>query len=71
MWRKRRRAQYPKYTEYSRAALALTALGQDPSDVGGYNLLTPLAITTKRCGRGSGAGLGAHCRWTAAGMRCR
>jgi hypothetical protein len=31
-----------KYTEYSRVILALTALGKDPSDVGGYNLLTML-----------------------------
>lgn len=32
-----------KYTEYSRVVLALTALGQDPSDFAGYNLLRPLA----------------------------
>lgn len=31
-----------KYTEYSRVILALTAIGKDPADVGGYNLLTPL-----------------------------
>jgi hypothetical protein len=31
-----------KYTEYSRLILALTAIGKDPTDVGGYNLLTPL-----------------------------
>ncbi|HPT69036.1 MAG TPA: S-layer homology domain-containing protein [Syntrophomonas sp.] len=31
-----------KYTEYSRVILALTALGNDPADVGGYNLLTML-----------------------------
>jgi len=31
-----------KYTEYSRVALALTAIGADPTDVAGYNLLTPL-----------------------------
>lgn len=31
-----------KYTEYSRVALALTAIGKDPRNVGGYNLLTPL-----------------------------
>lgn len=28
-----------KYTEYSRVILALTALGMDPTDVAGYNLL--------------------------------
>lgn len=32
-----------KYTEYSRLILALTAIGKDPSNVGGYNMLTPLA----------------------------
>ena len=32
-----------KYTEYSRLILALTALGEDPRDVAGYNLLLPLA----------------------------
>lgn len=31
-----------KNTEYSRVILALTALGYNPADVGGYNLLTPL-----------------------------
>lgn len=32
-----------KYTEYSRVVLALTALGEDVTNVGGYNLLEPLA----------------------------
>lgn len=32
-----------KYTEYSRVVLALTSLGEDVTDVGGYNLLEPLA----------------------------
>lgn len=32
-----------KYTEYSRAVLAVTALGKDPADVAGYDLLRPLA----------------------------
>ena len=31
-----------KYTEYSRVILALTALGKDPADVAGYDLLAPL-----------------------------
>lgn len=31
-----------KYTEYSRLIITLTAIGKDPTDVGGYNLLTPL-----------------------------
>ncbi len=32
-----------KYTEYSRLILSLTAIGKDPRNVGGYNLLDPLA----------------------------
>lgn len=32
-----------KYTEYSRVILAVTAIGKDPSNVGGYNLLKKLA----------------------------
>ena len=32
-----------KYTEYSRVIIALTAIGKNPADVAGYNLLTPLA----------------------------
>lgn len=32
-----------KYTEYSRVILALTAIGKDPANVGGYNLLEPLS----------------------------
>ena len=32
-----------KYTEYSRLVLALAAIGRDPRNVGGYDLLMPLA----------------------------
>ena len=32
-----------KYTEYSRVILAVTAVGEDPADVGGFNMLLPLA----------------------------
>lgn len=32
-----------KYTEYSRVILAMTAIGKDPADVGGYNMFIPLA----------------------------
>ena len=32
-----------KYTEYSRLVLTLTAIGKDPRDVAGYDLLRPLA----------------------------
>ncbi len=31
-----------KYTEYSRVILALTAIGKNPMDISGYNLITPL-----------------------------
>ena len=31
-----------KHTEYSRVVIALTAIGKNPRDVGGYNLVTPL-----------------------------
>lgn len=31
-----------KYTEYSRAVLALKAIGEDPSDIGGYDIQKPL-----------------------------
>ena len=31
-----------KYTEYSRVVLALTAIGKDPTNVAGFNLLKPL-----------------------------
>lgn len=36
-----------KYTEYSRVILALTAIGADPSNVDGINLLTPLGDYNK------------------------
>lgn len=32
-----------KYTEYSRVVLALSAIGMDPTDVNGYDMLYPLA----------------------------
>ncbi len=31
-----------KYTEYSRVVITLCAIGKDPTNVGGYNLITPL-----------------------------
>lgn len=34
---------YKKSTEYARTILALTAIGKDPADVGGYDLLARLA----------------------------
>ena len=41
-----------KYTEYSRVILALTAIGADPTDIGGYNLLTPLGDFDKTVWQG-------------------
>ncbi|MDY3030624.1 MAG: S-layer homology domain-containing protein [Clostridia bacterium] len=41
-----------KYTEYSRVILALTAIGQNPSDIGGYNLLMPLGDYEKTVRQG-------------------
>ena len=41
-----------KYTEYSRVILAVTAMGEDPSDVGGFNMLQPLADFEQTCFQG-------------------
>jgi len=41
-----------KYTEYSRLIVALTAIGKDPRDVGGYNLLKALADYEKTIWQG-------------------
>ena len=41
-----------KYTEYSRVILALTAIGRDPSNVAGYNLLMPLGDFEKTIWQG-------------------
>lgn len=41
-----------KYTEYSRVILAVTAMGEDPADVGGFNMLLPLADLEQTCFQG-------------------
>lgn len=41
-----------KYTEYSRVILALTAIGKNPENVGGYNLLMPLGDFDKTIWQG-------------------
>lgn len=41
-----------KYTEYSRLTVALTSIGADPTNVGGYNLLTPLGDFDKTVWQG-------------------
>ena len=41
-----------KYTEYARVIIALTAIGQNPENVGGYNLLTPLGDYEKTVWQG-------------------
>ena len=41
-----------KYTEYSRTILALAAIGKDPANVAGYNLLEPLGDFNKTIWQG-------------------
>ncbi len=41
-----------KYTEYARVVLALTAIGADPKNVAGYDLLTPLGDYDKTVWQG-------------------
>jgi len=41
-----------KYTEYSRVTVALTAIGADPTNVAGYNLLKPLGDFDKTIWQG-------------------
>ena len=41
-----------KYTEYSRVVVALTSIGADPTNVGGYNLLIPLGDFEKTIWQG-------------------
>lgn len=41
-----------KYTEYSRITVALSAIGKDPRNVGGYNLLEPLGNYDKTIWQG-------------------
>lgn len=41
-----------KYTEYARAIIALTAIGRNPQNVAGYNLLMPLADYNKTISQG-------------------
>lgn len=41
-----------KYTEYSRVIVALSAIGKDPANVGGYNLLMPLGDFDKTVWQG-------------------
>lgn len=41
-----------KYTEYSRVVLALSSLGFDPTDVAGYDVLSPLGDFDQVCWQG-------------------
>ncbi len=41
-----------KHTEYSRVVIALTAIGKNPEDIAGYNLLTPLGDYEKTIWQG-------------------
>ena len=60
-----------KYTEYSRVILALTAIGRDPANVGGYNLLTPLGDYDATVWQGLNGPIWALIAWIAAIMPCR
>ena len=42
-----------KYTEYSRVVLALSSLGFDPTDVDGYDVLSPLGDFDQVCWQGA------------------
>lgn len=42
-----------KYTEYSRVVIALTAIGENPADFSGYNLLSPLYDYEKVASQGA------------------
>ncbi len=46
-----------KNTEYSRLVLALSAIGKSPTNVGGYNMLTPLADYEKTISQGINGGI--------------
>lgn len=46
-----------KYTEYSRLVLALTAMGKDPANVAGYDLLRPLGDFQKVTKQGINGGI--------------
>lgn len=41
-----------KYTEYSKMALAMTAIGKDARDIAGYDMFAPLADMDKLTGQG-------------------
>lgn len=57
-----------KYTEYSRTALALLALGKDPQNVGGYDLLKPLGDFDATCTQGINGAIWALIALNAAGV---
>ena len=46
-----------KYTEYERVIVALSALGKDARDTGGYNLLTPLGDYEQTIWQGINSGI--------------
>lgn len=57
-----------KYTEYSRTALAVLALGKDPQNVGGYDLLKPLGDFDATCNQGINGAVWALIALNAAGV---
>ncbi|MBQ1251734.1 MAG: terpene cyclase/mutase family protein [Firmicutes bacterium] len=57
-----------KYTEYARTALVVTALGKDPQNVGGYDLLKPLGDFNATCTQGVNGAIWALIALNAAGV---
>ena len=57
-----------KYTEYSRTALVVMALGKDPQNVGGYDLLKPLGDFDATCNQGINGAIWALIALNAAGV---
>lgn len=57
-----------KYTEYSRTALVVTALGKDPQNVGGHDMLKPLGDFDATCTQGINGAIWALIALNAAGV---
>lgn len=55
-----------KYTEYSRVIIALSAIGKDPRNVGGYNLVEPILNFDKTVSQGINGAI-----WALIALDCR
>ncbi len=56
-----------KYTEYSRVTLALSVLGENPENFGGYNISSPLNDIEKVCSQGINGAIWALISLTSSG----